>query len=157
MARLGNLTRRIDGKPAKTAAPQRGRRKKGAQRIAAAKRETRRDHRQPSHRLDLQFKADSSSAVDSLGFTYERFDWADVSAREYELKKANETPASAKTANTPPPRNVVDPTSDQVRDDGEISTRIVETATAIVSGGGPANRTRSRKKLTPQRVEPTAK
>ncbi|KAI6186979.1 Slbp protein [Aphelenchoides besseyi] len=73
-----------------------------------------------------------SSSKQKLVFTpIEHFDWAEQSARDFELNSSNLQESHA----------------DDEKNDAD------ENADEVMDSGGPANRTRSRKKPTPQRVD----
>jgi hypothetical protein len=67
------------------------------------------------------------------------FDWAEVSAREYDLR-ASQTPSK-----------------DSQLEDNEYPSLSRDPNQTCPDSGGPANRTRSRKKPTPRRVDTTNK
>jgi hypothetical protein len=91
------------------------------------------------------FKSNEQSSSAKLLFTpVQSFDWAELSAKEYELR-ANGTPSKAE--------------DEEEVEDSEFPPLNLSQGPNMKcpDSGGPANRTRSRKKPTPKRVDTTNK
>ncbi|KAI6189518.1 SLBP-RNA-bind domain-containing protein [Aphelenchoides bicaudatus] len=90
-------------------------------------------------------KSDEKSSTSKLVFTpIQSFDWAELSAKEHELRVSG-TPTKAE-------EDEID-----AEEDGEFPPLNSSQNSKCPDSGGPANRTRSRKKPTPKRADTTNK